>query len=106
MEYSLDILFDEIRKKHGAVNIDLGNCLRTIYKGVLMTKCNGVVEIFCTSSEYYRPVQHNIYYYFISKGLDAGVRAYQIDKYQKMIRRFKNDERTRKIFEEKLKWIS
>ena len=102
-EYGLTILFDDIRSKEGAVNIDLGKCLRTIYKGLLMTKCKGKIEILCTSSEYYRAIHPELEYIFLSEGFDAGLKAYRKAKYEKMIKRFAGDERTRKIFEDKLK---
>lgn len=85
MDYSLKDIWRDFRSSEYAVHIDTDEYESSIIKGVKMVNDGETIQILCTSSDMYREVSDEIYEVFLTEGVDEGVRAYRLDRYNKQL---------------------
>ena len=103
MEYSLKEIWDQFRSSEYAVHIDTDDYKSSIIKGVKMVNDGETIQILCTSSNMYKQVSDDIYYVFISEGVEAGVKAYRIDRYEKQLEDPMYNQKAKSMIKEKIK---
>jgi hypothetical protein len=85
MEYSLKDIWRDFRSSEYAVHIDTDTYESSIIKGVKMVNDGETIQILCTSSDMYREVSDELYNVFLTEGVEQGVKAYRLDRYNKQL---------------------
>lgn len=78
---TLENIWNEVRDRHIAVDMDTDYYKATIYKGIKFLKDDTGVYIYCTDTEFYKDITND----FVRDSLDIGVREHLNKKYLKKL---------------------
>lgn len=101
MSYTLKQIWDSFRALDNAVDIDLSNYESSICGGVKIIKSETGIELLCTNTDMYRPIESRIKDVFLEEGVEAGILAYKLNKYEKIINTFPEGDKLRVAYEKK-----
>lgn len=74
MIYTLEEIWQEIRRKNLAAKIDVGDSLSAIYKGVKIVKEGDEIRLLSTQYDLYREFSKEVYEVFLTQGIEAGIK--------------------------------
>mgnify|MGYP000147384460 CR=1 FL=1 len=73
MNYTLEDIWVEIRRKNVSAKIDIGESLSAIYKGLKIVKEGDEIRLLSTQYDLYRELPEFIYTEFLTNGLQSGI---------------------------------
>lgn len=74
MIYTLEEIWQEIRRKNLAAKIDIGDSLSAIYKGVKIVREGDEIRLLSTQYDLYRELPEEVYEAFLTQGIEAGIK--------------------------------
>ena len=78
---TLENIWDEVRDRHIAVDMDTDHYKATVYKGIKFVNDDCDISVWCTDTEFYKDITDS----FVGGSLDIGVREHLKKKYLKKL---------------------
>lgn len=84
----MEEIWNELTSMEMAVRLDTKSYEAVIYQGLKVIKEGDQYVFLSTESDYYPLVSNKIINVFLSDGLEAGMKAFKKDKYERLIKSF------------------
>jgi len=102
MEYTLKEIWEAFRCHENSVDLDTDEFEASIYKGVKMVNDGERIYILSTASDIYKEVDDDIYYTFITEGVENGVKAFQKKRYERQLLSNMHSQKSRETIQSKI----
>ena len=102
MEYTLKEIWEAFRWHEKSVDLDTDEYEASVYKGVKMVNDGERIYILSTASDIYKEVDDDIYYAFITEGVENGVKAFQKKRYERQLLSNMHSQKSRETIQSKI----